>query len=313
MRMQRDEQNEYLFGRGCVAGAEMKKVQSILVALEREDKPKDTVAKAVAVARYFGARLELFLCNAEYAYVQRHQYEGGALRAARDECLAQSRLYLEQLWASLAVHDVTVTMDAACESPGYEGIVHKVRHAAPDLLIRGMGERGSAGRALDASDWELVRTCPVPLLLTRGKPWKTRPAVAAAIDIGTEESPAIARSILRAANRFAVDCAGCLDLIYAHRLEPATPETIESDRAALAERAREAEVSGAMFAVIGGEPAAAIPRFVARHGYDLLVLGALTHRKAPTALVGSLTGRLIETLDCDILLVKPPFYRSPVR
>jgi len=31
----------------------------------------------------------------------------------------------------------------------------------------------------------------------------------------------------------------------------------------------------------------------------------LTHREATTALVGTLTGRLVGTLDCDLLLVKP--------
>ena len=292
----------------------MKKVQSILVAVERSGDPKRVIGKAVVLARCFGARLELFLSNAESAYVQRHQYEAGALARARESCIAASREFLEQVWSSLAVHDVSVAMDAACESPGYEGIVRKVQQASPDLVVRGMGEgsRGS-GRALDASDWELVRTCPAPLLLTRGKPWSKQPAVAAAIDIAGDETRTVTRSILRAAKRFAVDCKGSLDVIYAHRSDHPSPELIESDRAALTERAQDADVQpGEVFVVIG-EPAAAIPRFAERHRYDLLVLGALTHRKALTALVGTLTGRLIETLDSDILLVKPPFYRSPVR
>jgi len=38
--------------------------------------------------------------------------------------------------------------------------------------------------------------------------------------------------------------------------------------------------------------------------YDLIVLGALTHRKALTQLVGTLTGRLIERVNCDFVVVK---------
>ncbi len=292
----------------------MKKIQSILVAVERGGNSKQVVGKAVVLARCFGARLELFLGNAESAYVQRHQYEAGALARARESCIAESCEYLERLWSSLAIHDVPVAMNAACESPGYEGIVHKVQQSSPDLVVRGMGEGNhGSGRALDASDWELVRTCPAPLLLTRGTPWNERPAVAAAVDIGGDEAAAVTRSILRAAKRFSLDCDGTLDVVYAHHMEHASPETIEADRAALAERAREADVQPSELYVVIGEPAASIPRFAERHAYDLLVLGALTHRKALTALVGTLTGRLIETLDSDILLVKPPFYRSPVR
>ena len=57
--------------------------------------------------------------------------------------------------------------------------------------------------------------------------------------------------------------------------------------------------------VIPGEPAQTLPRFAAGR-YDLFVMGALTHRKTPAALVGTLTGRLLETLDCDFVLVKTP-------
>jgi nucleotide-binding universal stress UspA family protein len=55
--------------------------------------------------------------------------------------------------------------------------------------------------------------------------------------------------------------------------------------------------------VVMGDPVRSIPEFVAQQRYELLVLGALTHRKTMTALVGTLTGRLIESVKCDLLLV----------
>jgi len=56
--------------------------------------------------------------------------------------------------------------------------------------------------------------------------------------------------------------------------------------------------------VVIGDPVTAIPEFVARHSYEMLVLGALTHRHSMTALLGTLTGRLIETVGCDLLLMR---------
>jgi universal stress protein E len=291
----------------------MTKVESILVAIERNGNSKQVVAKAVALARCFGARLELFLGNAESAYVQSHQYDSRPLASAREGCLAASRDHLDGLWRSLDVHDLVPAMDAACESPGYVGIVHKVQQASPDLVIRAIDGGADGSSALQASDWDLVRTCPAPLLLTRGRPWKKHPTIAAAVDISGDETQGLTRAILHAGKRFATDCHGTLDLIYARRLEPTGPAAIESDRMELAGLARAADVEPAEIFVIGGEPAEVMPRFALRQAYDLLVLGALTHRKALTALVGTLTGRLIETLDSDLLLVKPPSYRSPVR
>jgi nucleotide-binding universal stress UspA family protein len=47
-----------------------------------------------------------------------------------------------------------------------------------------------------------------------------------------------------------------------------------------------------------------LPAFVARGGYDVLVMGALTHRPGAVALVGTLTTKLVDTINCDFVLVK---------
>jgi hypothetical protein len=41
-------------------------------------------------------------------------------------------------------------------------------------------------------------------------------------------------------------------------------------------------------------------------------MGALTHRKGLSLLVGTLTGKLVEAVDCDFVLVKPASYRTEV-
>ena len=291
----------------------MDKIGSILVALDGEVDSRPVIAKAASLARVFGGRLELFVCDAERAYVQRHQYDARGAALARDSGISESLRRLQELWRSLGIDDVPVTFDAAWESPLYEGIVRRARRTRADLVIRGIGSRGRhAGRTLDANDWELVRTCPVPLLLTRGKRWPGAPSCAAAIDISGEESRALTRAVLSAARRFASGCGGSLEILYATRLDEAAGETVEANRAALAQRAREAQVEARELHLVLGEPASVMPAFAARRRYDLVVLGALTHRKALTALVGTLTGRLIDSLDCDFLLVKSPSYRSPV-
>jgi nucleotide-binding universal stress UspA family protein len=39
--------------------------------------------------------------------------------------------------------------------------------------------------------------------------------------------------------------------------------------------------------------------------YDVLTMGALTHRPGVTTLVGTLTSKLVDAADCDFILVKP--------
>ena len=287
----------------------MEKIESLLVSVDRNRGASHTLAQAIALGHKFGARIELFVCDAERAFALKHEYDTHGVDEARASCLLESRRYLETLLEKAPVGSLPVCIDAMCESPLYEGIVHKVQQSCPDLVVRSVG--GGETQSLSASDWALVRTCPVPLLLTHGKPWHQRPRIAAAVDISDEEPPALTRSILRAAAFVSASCGGVLEVLYGAGAA-AGAGGAEKDRALtklhaaeLRARAKDAGAQAENVHVLIGDPAKMLPRHAADRHYDLVVLGALTHQKAMTALVGTLTGRLIESLDCDVLLVKP--------
>src|SRR6185437_7624933 len=114
-------------------------IGSILAAVDRDDRSRQVAAKAVALARMSGARLELFHCDGERAYSRAHQYDPRAAARAKEYCLAESRRFLDSLWRSLAVRDIEPSMSVGCESPLYEAIVHAVERDHPDLVVSGIG------------------------------------------------------------------------------------------------------------------------------------------------------------------------------
>jgi universal stress protein E len=277
-------------------------IRSILAAVDRDgNQAKRVAVKAVTLARLLGARLEFFLCDANTAFTGRYQYEPEAAARATESSLGESRRYLETLRQGLAADDVEMSLTVACESPLYEGIVHAVERSRPDLVIRG----AAAATPLEPNDWELVRACPAPLLLTRGLPWKVRPAIAAAVDVSPGESAQLTRAILSAAAGLGKAAGGTVEVMHAGGLDAPSPAVSDPRRAVLGELVRCAGLEGTECHLIAGEPAAALREFSSRRAFDLIVLGALTHRRTLTALVGTLTGRLIESLDTDFLLVKP--------
>ena len=282
----------------------MMQFRSILVALGREgDDPSPILARSVMLARCFNARIEMFLCEAQRAFELQHQYDSGDRDRLRQSGVAKLRAWVERLWKSLDVNDVPVTVDVVYETPLYEAISRKAKQSKAELVVRGIGT--GAKCTFSVSDYDLVCSCPAPLLLTRGKPWRSSPTVAAAVDISGDESPERIRVILAAAGSMAEHCGAALELLYAGRFDNAPPAAEQAQRELLSARAAAADVHPLQLHVLNGDAARAIPEFVARRGYDLLVLGALTHRRVMTAQVGALTGKLVETVDCDLLLVKP--------
>jgi universal stress protein E len=287
------------------------KLTSILAVLDPADESRHVIAKAMVLARHFHARLELFLCDSEHAYSLRHAYDAAGVAQARQQCLTDGQRYLDAVRRSIA-EDVPISTHVACESPLYEAIVRRVLEAKPDLVIKSAAGHHPLQRfTLDANDWQLARTCPVPLMLTRGRIWSAEPRFAAAVDVGDGEGAGLARSIMQTAGMLTSGCRAQLDVVFS--------DADEKDASRHTERVedlnrlvREFSVGSERVHVLSGEAEETLPEFAARGDYDLIVLGALTRKKGLSALVGTLTSKLVDALGCDFLLVKPEAYACPI-
>jgi len=289
----------------------MDKPRSILVVVERARDPSGLIKKALVIARQFGARIELFLCDSELAYELAHAYDREGIEQAYAESVAQARAYLTDLKACANVTDVDMAIDARCESPLYEAVVRKVLRSGADLVIKGLaGGRCGQHSTADANDWQLMRTCPATLVFARRKAWHTPARFAAAVDVSEQETMRLPQDVMQAARTLALPWQAHLDVMYG--------ETGGSDMAvtARAERLRglceATAVTPERAHVLSGPAEESLPRFACQQDYDVLVLGALSHRPADTALVGTLTSKLLDALDCDFVLVKPAGYRGPI-
>jgi universal stress protein E len=289
----------------------MQELKSILVVLDRGGTPRHVLAKAMVLARHFRARVELFLCDSEQAYTLRHAYDVSGVEKAREACLTDARAFLESVRLSVTAEDVPISIYAACESPLYEGIVQRVLETGPDLIIKEAGGLELGGRSgFDANDWQLARTCPVPIMLTRGRPWRPEPCFAAAVDVSEHETPGLANAIAATSEYLANGCHASLSFLYSERSDDR--DTRDEHLGTLNKVADEAHVPRSQIHVLEGEPESTLPHFAHSQGYDVLILGALTHRKGMADLIGTLTSKLVDALECDLVLVKPGAYSCPV-
>ncbi|MGB8327965.1 MAG: universal stress protein [Steroidobacteraceae bacterium] len=279
----------------------MEKLASIMVVAERNGGDV-ALRKACILARHFGSKIELFNCDAEHAYELGHLYDRRGAEGARQTCLADARRYLQTLRSSVAADDIAIDIKVACESPAYEGIVRHARDTAPNLVVRDAGDIGGRGTARDTTNWHLIRTCPAPLLLTRGRSWHAVPRFAATVDVSDDQPPGLARLIAHTAAYLQLGCGATLDLVYS---ELHGADAAASACRALQGLAREFRVEPERIHRLQGAPEVTLPRFLTDQDYDVLFLGALTHRKGYTTLVGSLTERLLERLACDLVVIKP--------
>jgi universal stress protein E len=288
------------------------KISSILVVANREESDKALLEKALHLARRCGARIELFACDADRAYMLRRAYDTTGVEQAWLCAFTDTCDYLETLSDAVHAKDVPIVVDAVCDSPHYQAIVDKVRSCRPDLVMKSTAGAHPFRRfSLDSNDWELMRACPATLLLSRGKPWVDLPRFTAMVDMSELGTPQTAQAIIRTSELLARTSRGSLEVVYAERVGSSAGAAARAAR--LFGLASESHIGAEHVHVLtAGDPDQALSQFAAKTEPDVIVLGALSRRESLTSLVGQLTGRLVEALMCDFVLVKTPDVGVPL-
>ncbi|MBS0579275.1 MAG: universal stress protein [Proteobacteria bacterium] len=282
----------------------MKQIKSILVVIDRRDEAGGLVRKAVALARQCSADIELFQCDSEAAYEIAHAYNREAIDKSCADIVSRAHAYLLELKANAQASGVSIEIDARCESPLYEAVVRKVLRSGPSLVMKARPRRG---KALDPNDWQLMRTCPAALMLSGPRKWRSPPLFGAVVDVSDDETAGLPREVLKTALLLAAPWGVGTEVIYGE----AAGAGVRAGAERLRSLCETVSIAPEHAHVVYGSPADSLSQFTSHHGYDILVLGALGHR-SDLAQVGTLTSKLLDTSDCDFVLVKPAGYHSPL-
>jgi nucleotide-binding universal stress UspA family protein len=258
----------------------MDKITSILAIVENSASGMVVLDKAVALARAFGARVDLLVADS----LLTHEF---ASRCA-------ARVYDE----------VTLCSLFRSGEPLHALVLRRILERSPDLVIKApAGAHPLRTWTSHANDRELAAQCPVPLMLAGMNPWAMPMRIAAAVDVSDPETTSIARSILQAAGFLTLGCQGTLDILYSEREQ--RDETLRMERAVrLAQLVREFHVGSERLQMFDGKPDERLPPLIAARQYDLLVIGALTHREGISLALDTLSGKLADATTGDVVLVK---------
>lgn len=309
----------------------MKQIGSILVALDGSFEGGPALAKAGRLAASAGARLVLFLCDFDQAMEGSHFLHTEHLDRARADHLAERRTRLEAMAAPLREQGLDVDVEAVYENPLHEALLAAAVRWHPDLVIMATHHHAWLEKAtLTATDWQLIRTCPCPLLLVKERPWSAPYRVAAAVDPGHshDEPAALDHAILAAlealtaleegSEGWAVHASpelGALAYSAAMASVPAaigsTVEDFSQDLMRIRRRAVMRLVEGHDIGpehvqIREGRPEHELPAFAAEEELDVLVIGAVSRTRLERVFVGGTAERVLDRMPCDLLVIKPP-------
>ncbi|MHB8477423.1 MAG: universal stress protein [Steroidobacteraceae bacterium] len=300
----------------------MDQISDILVIVDPLVRDQPAVEKAAALARWLGAGIELLICDTKRS--RKAHLEGELPPPGNAPLNDNLAALLERLAEPLRDDGLDVTTHLISGDPLHQAITTWMRNSPADLVVKDTHHHSFAERAFGINtDWHLIRTCPVPLLLTKPKSWSSPPVLMAAVDPVHDVPVALDQRILNVAASIAKRLNAKLHAIHAYL--PATvamaavggmTSMMDPSAKALAgeQELRYSQIKQLtdQYGIVDGNlhvdagmAAEYIPRMAAGWHADIVVMGAIVRSGLKCALIGNTAEHVLETLPCDVLVVKP--------
>lgn len=302
-----------------------RKFERILVALADPSAGSNkAVRRAGALAHKTGASIELL--NAMPPAMSAGIMHAESERFTRLEAEENHRL-LERTANRLRREEIIVNTHLETGYPAHEAILRQVRITKADLLVIEARKHNLFARLLlTQTDFELIRRCPVPLLIVKGRAAWRRPRILAALDpFHANDKPSeLDGEIVAAAHAVAAAVGGSVHATHIYRPAVSLIPGMNIDPAAVAaipeqERAYKAAVRRRFYEAVGqygiarnrahllcGAPAVELPAVARSVRAGLVVMGAMSRSGLKRIFIGNTAEQVLDSLQCDVLIVKPP-------
>ena len=312
----------------------MKDLKKILAVVDPTVADQPAVRRAAWLARKTGAELELLVCYYNEYLSGDRLFDSPSLEKARDELIENHEKHLEALAEPLRADGIVVKTSAVWDHPLYEGIVRHTVESNAGLVIKDTHHHSAMTRAfLTNTDWNLIRTCPAPLWLVKPRDMDDTPVFVAAIDpMHQHDKPAaLDDEILHVSQAFADKVGGDVHAFHAYdpRVAVATatanayiPVSLPFDE--IEQQMHEDhekrfneitdfhKVDKDKAHLVAGLTHEELPMIAEKLAADVVVMGAVARNRWKRLFIGATAERTLEDLPCDLLIIKPDWFQTPV-
>lgn len=305
----------------------MNTIKQILAVIDPTVDSQHGLSRSIDLAKKSGASITAFMSIYDFSYEMTTMLSSDEREAMRNAVVKDRQAWLDDILAQYP--DVDIKSQVVWHNRTYEAIIDAVIEQNFDLVVKGTHQHDTLKSVIfTPTDWHLIRKCPAPVLLVKEHAWPERGNILAAVNSVSENEQHLALNnrIIKDA-QFLCELANAkLSLVNAY---PATPVNIaieipefnpsiynESVKKHHVESTHELaskhQIAQQDCAIEEGLPEDVIPDVAARLNSELVVIGTVGRTGLSAALVGNTAEHVIDSLNCDVLALKPDGYVSPL-
>ncbi|WP_440055807.1 universal stress protein UspE [Pseudoalteromonas sp. T1lg65] len=305
----------------------MDKIKRILTVIDPTKERQNSLERSIHLAERTGAEITAFMSIYDFSYEMTTMLSKEEREAMRNAVVKDREAWLNELLTPYA--DIKVTPKVVWHNRPYEAIINTVLESQYDLVVKATHQHDTLKSVIfTPTDWHLIRKCPAPVLLVKDHEWPENGNILAAVNSVSDNE-----QHLELNNRIIKDAQFLCDLAKAKltlvNTYPATPVNIaieipefnpsqyneavkkhhEDETLKLAERFA---IDKQDCVIKEGLPEDVIPYIAKQKDAELVVIGTVGRTGLSAALIGNTAEHVIDSLDCDVLALKPDGYKSPL-
>ncbi|XQW83638.1 universal stress protein UspE [Thalassotalea piscium] len=308
----------------------MEKYQKILTIIDPTCDVQKALDRAVQLANKTNATITAFLSIYDFSYEMTTMLSSDEREAMRTSVIKDRELWLSEKIAPLEKAGINIDSKVIWHNRPFEPIIEQVINGNYDIVIKGTHEHDKLKSVIfTPTDWHILRKCPCPVLLVKDHSWPKDGNILAAINVGSDEEEHI--SLNNKITEEALNLAKIIDAnVNLVNSFPGTPVNIAIEipefnaneynesmlnhhKTAMAIHAEKYNIPVKNTYVAEGLPEEVIQNQAVALDAELVILGTVGRTGLSAALIGNTAEHVIDSLNCDVLALKPDGYQSPFK
>ncbi|MFV7670028.1 universal stress protein UspE [Shewanella algae] len=307
----------------------MRDYQKLLVVVDPTSEKQPALARAVELATRSKAKITVFLSIFDFSYEMTSILSNQEREAMRQGVINQRKAWIADLLKPHQQAGLEMDSEVLWHNRPFESIINFAIQGEYDLIVKGTHEHDKLKAVIfTPTDWHLLRKAPVPVLLVKQHDWPVKGKILCAVNVASEdeEHQSLNGKIIEHAQELAAKFDAEVHLVNGY---PGTPVNLaielpdfdahtynETIRMQHEQRvnylANSYGVDTAHCHVKEGLPEDVIPEQAEQLDAELVVLGTVGRTGFSAALIGNTAEHVIDSVNCDLLAVKPDGYKSPL-
>lgn len=307
----------------------MNLIKKILVCLDPNTEIQPALKRAVVLAKSYGASIELLTVVYNRSLVNNNFFDTEGLNKAKAGFINSQKRWTETYVADVEKENISCNIDVVWQKPLYEGIIQKVEQCKPDLVIKSTHHHAQINKLFfTPNDWQLLKYCPVPLILAKESNSDPYLNIMAAVDPTNTENQKLNNLIMQKAIELATQLKSNSQV--AHCYEPLSTqlwsdigfgmgvgvgptdfmgeqnyheylnEFKNQQRKSFDKAIKDFNFDKQSVHLEEGYAEQILPALVKEQSIDLLVVGTSSH----SGLIGNTVEKIVDEVNCDILSIR---------